>query len=86
VEYTFGTIKSIKFWAHSNTRFTESSSQNTEKKRFFTVPYIKKVSERFETLAKKFNYHIAFIITNTLKSIITTGKDKLEILSCCDCL
>jgi len=35
-------------------------------------------------LAKKFNYHIAFIITNTLKSIITTGKDKLEVLSCCD--
>jgi len=51
-----------------------SSNQFTWKNNyFFTVPYIEKISG-FETLTKKFKFHLAFTILNTLKGFITTGS------------
>jgi len=48
-----------------------SSNQFTWKNNyFFTVPYIEKISDDFET--KKF--HLAFTIINTLKRFIITGS------------
>jgi len=51
------------------------------KEKFFTVPYVKSISESFSPISNMFHYKLAFFITNTLKSFIKRGKDKLELLS-----
>ena len=51
------------------------------KEKFFTIPYIKSISESFSSISNMFHNKLAFSITNTLKSIIKRGKDNLELLS-----
>lgn len=44
---------------------------------YFTVPYIKAISQSLTPITK--NLSLAFSIANTLKKYITTGKDILQL-------
>ena len=50
------------------------------KEKFFTVPYVKSISESFSPIFNMFHCELAFSIT-ILKSFIKRGKDKLELFS-----
>lgn len=50
----------------------------TNKKDFFTVPYVKNISERFSRLTKKYDLNIAYSCHNSLGRFIKTGKDKID--------
>ncbi|KYN28640.1 hypothetical protein ALC57_01893, partial [Trachymyrmex cornetzi] len=63
-------------------------------KNYFIIPYIKKVSEKFKSIAKRNNFTVAFKPINILNSIIKTDKDKLKTMeqnsviykiNCLDC-
>jgi len=54
------------------------SSQEFIKKNFFTIPYVKSISESFLPLTKKFGYDIAYSVPNTLNKFIKRGKDRIE--------
>lgn len=49
--------------------------------RFFTIPYVKSVSENFMPIALKMNSKLAYSIPNTLRNYIKRGKDQLDFLS-----
>jgi len=49
------------------------------KKKFFTIPYVKSISENF--LSITINYKLAYSISNILKSLITRRKDQLDSLT-----
>jgi len=55
-------------------------SAHKRKKIFFTVPYIKKISDNFEAWNKKFKIHTAFTIPNTLKGF--TAPVKIDWIEC----
>jgi len=48
------------------------------RKKYFTVPYIKHISNSFKSISVKFGYPMAFTIPNTLSTFIKTGKDIIE--------
>jgi len=48
---------------------------------YFTIPYIKSVSESFIPISKKYGFNIAFSIPSTLHSFIKCGKDRLDRMS-----
>jgi len=48
---------------------------------FFTIPYIKSISESFIPISKKHGFNIAFSIPSTLHSFIKCGKDRLDMMS-----
>ena len=52
--------------------------------RYFTIPYIESVSEKFSSFSCKFDCSVAFTIPFKLNKFITTGKDHTERLSCND--
>jgi len=58
-------------------------SDNTPTKKFFTVPYIKDISESFRNITKKYDFNLAFTTTNTLQKYIKPGKDNLNPESSC---
>jgi len=53
-------------------------------KKYFTVPYIKYISNSLESVLKKFNCPMAFTIPNTLNIFIKTGKDNIDRSSRCN--
>jgi len=59
------------------------SDNNTPTRRFFTVPYMKGISESFRNITKKYDFNLAYTTTNSLQKYIKTGKDKLNPVSCC---
>ncbi|KYN17117.1 hypothetical protein ALC57_10602, partial [Trachymyrmex cornetzi] len=56
----------IKYHVHNN--ITEQNLHAKEK--YFTVPYVKSISESFVSIAMKFHCKLAFSIPNTLKNFI----------------
>jgi len=60
---------------------TNNNGDLTTKKEFFTIPYIKSISESFIPVAKKYGFDIAFSISHTLSNFIKCGKDGLDIMS-----
>jgi len=61
-------------------------SMMQEKKNFFTIPYIKSISESFLPIAKKYGFDIAYTIPNTLSRYIIRGKDKIDSMAQNDCV
>lgn len=62
--------------------------------KYFTIPYVGSVSERFAYVSKKHDFRLSFSITNSLREFITVHIDRLDVLSqcnvvyrvsCCDC-
>jgi len=60
---------------------TNNIKDLTTKKVFFTIPYLKSISESFIPVTKKYGFDIAFSIPHTLNSFIKCGKDNLDIMS-----
>jgi len=82
-EFIFHTINNrIKNCTFKKTNTTDTS--NKERKKFFTVPFVKKIPDSLITFKKKSNLQIAHTIPNKLREYIKTGKDKLELKECCD--
>jgi len=46
-----------------------------DKKNFFTIPYMKSISESFRPITRKYGFDIAYTIPNTLSRYIIRGKD-----------
>ena len=53
-------------------------------RRYFTIPYIESVSDKFSSFSRRFDCSVAFTIPFKLNKFITTGKDHIERLSCND--
>jgi len=73
--FIFSTIENrLKF--HIYNKHATHNPQINEK--FFTVLYVKSISESFSPIPIMF--HCKFSITNTLKSFIKRGKNKSDLL------
>ena len=81
LDFIFSTINDrIKF--HT---FKHINKENREKKRkFFLIPYIKGISERFSKIAEKYQFRLAFSCNNKLDKFIKTGKDILDSMHHCN--
>jgi len=49
-----------------------------KEKTFFTIPYIKSVSESFRPIANKYGFNIAYSVPNTLNKYVKRGKDIID--------
>jgi len=85
--FIFNTIRS-RIYSHTKKEFwtlfnnTNDNIMNpASEKEFFTIPYLKSISESFIPAIKKYGYDIAFSIPYTLNSFIKYGKDNLDPMS-----
>ena len=54
------------------------STESTEiSKKYFTIPYLNNISEKFNSITKKFDFNIAHKPINCMNAFIKTGKDKI---------
>ena len=49
--------------------------------KYFTISYVKAVSESFRSIALKMNSKLAYSIPNTLNKYVRRSKDQLDVLS-----
>jgi hypothetical protein len=63
---------------------SDTDEGERDRRRFFTVPYISSVSEKFLSFPIKYDCNVAFTIPFKLNKFITTGKDHIDRLSCND--
>ncbi|KYN21863.1 hypothetical protein ALC57_05757 [Trachymyrmex cornetzi] len=84
LQFLFATIKNRiksitykKSFKFINDQRVNMNSSNISKK-YFTVPFFKKISEKFIPIINKFNFNIAYRPINRLSSIIKTGKDIIK--------
>jgi len=81
--FIFTTINTrIKTLANRTIRETKNTNTlQIKEKNFFTIPYVKSVSESFLPITKKYGWNIAFSVPNTLNKYIKRYKDKIELKS-----
>jgi len=82
--FIFTTInKRIKMLANTIVQDINIKDQmlQTNRKNFFTIPYIKSISESFLPIVKKYGYDVAYSVPNTLNKIIRRGKDRIDPMS-----
>jgi len=91
--FVFSTInKRIKTLANRIVRETNMEdnskdiSTNKDKIPFFTIPYVKSISESFLPITKKYGFNVAFSIPNTLNRFIKRGKDKINLMAQNECV
>ncbi|KAG5309762.1 COX1 oxidase, partial [Acromyrmex insinuator] len=76
LRFIFSTIHNrIKY--HIN-KINNLNKNKNDTERFFTIPYVSTISERFVPIVNMFNCKLTFTIPNTLRSFIKRGKDDLE--------
>jgi len=76
-------IKKLFLKKSHNTSIIPHTSNDPPKK-YFTVPYIKHISNSFKSISVKFGCPMVFTIPNTLSTFIKTGKDRIEVSSRCN--
>ncbi|KYN18105.1 hypothetical protein ALC57_09615 [Trachymyrmex cornetzi] len=54
------------------------NSDSIEIKKYFTIPYLNNISEKFQSISQKFDFNIAYKPMNCLNKFIKTGKDKIK--------
>jgi len=59
---------------------------NKNRLSFFTIPYVKSISESFLPITMKFGFNIAYSIPNTLHNFIKRGKDRINTTSQSNCV
>jgi len=57
---------------------TISHTSDEIHKKYFTVPYIKYISNSFKSVSKEFSCSMVFTIPKTLNIFIKAGKDKID--------
>jgi len=82
LKFIFSTINNRLHYLEKN-GIKEREKTDPADRNFFTIPYVKGISERFRNLTKKHNFNLSFLTTNSLQKYIKTGKDQLSTLSCC---
>jgi len=70
-------IKMLNNRKTENVKNVAHTSHNNQKN-YFTIPYVRSISESFLPITKKFGFEIAFSISNTLNRFIKRGKDVIE--------
>jgi len=82
--FIFATIKTrIKTLINRTVNEANDNHHRSQlnQKYYFTIPYIRSISESFIPITKKFSYDIAYSIPNTMNKIIKRGKGKTEHMS-----
>jgi len=64
----------------------KEKQSNKDKMSFFTIPYVKSISERFLPIIKKFGFNASYSISNTLHRFIKKGKDRIDLTSQMECV
>ena len=101
LQFLFKTIKNrIKTLSRKNKIDTinehnlNSNLNTSEKKKYYTIPYLKKTSEKFNIALKKFQFDLVYKLMNNLNRFIKTRKDKIKkdelsnvvyLINCKDC-
>ncbi|KYN28104.1 Importin subunit alpha-1 [Trachymyrmex cornetzi] len=67
-----------KFESINECKMNKNLDLTNNNKKYFTIPYFNKISEKFTTITKKFNFNIAHKPLNSLRSFIKTGKDTIK--------
>ena len=67
-------LNRIKFYIHNK----NTTNNNKVKDKFFAIPYVNSISEKFLPLGNMFNSKLAYTILNKLKNLIKKDKDQLE--------
>jgi len=83
--FIFATINTrIKMLIYNNNNnkknFNNQCSQKIQKN-FFTIPYVKSISESFLPITRKYGFDTAYSVLNKLNKIIKRGKDKIDPMS-----
>ena len=47
-------------------------------KKFFTIPYLKRTSEKFKLALNKFHFDLVYKPMNSMNRFIKTGKEKIK--------
>jgi len=85
LQLIFSTINNrIKYLSTSGIKQHPKEERSSNNKQFFTIPYVKNISENFKRVAKKYNLNLAFSTTNSFSNFIKTGKDRLSVSSHCN--
>jgi len=87
--FIFDTInKRIKMLSNRMLNESKNVDQKPQMydRNYFTIPYVRCVSESFLPIAKKYGFDIAFTVPNTLNRFIKRGKDIIEPLLQNDCV
>jgi len=80
--FIFATINTrIKTLANRNVKDRGNYLSQVSDKNFFTIPYVKSISESFLPTVNKFGFNIAYSSFNTLNKFIKRGKDKIDLMS-----
>jgi len=79
--FIFTTInRRIKMLANKIVRDIKINDQLSQIKQnnFFTIPYVKSISESFLPIVNKHGFDIAYSVPNTLNKFIRKGKDRID--------
>jgi len=60
---------------HNVNSYADTSTIN---KKFFTIPYLKRTSEKFKLTLHKFHFDLVYKPMNSMNRFIKTGKDKIK--------
>jgi len=82
LNFIFSTINNRLHYLEEN-GIKKREKTDPSKQTFFTIPYVNGISEGFRNVAKKHNFNLSFLTTNSLQKFIKTGKDQLSTLSSC---
>ena len=85
LKFIFSTINNRIKTLESRTNLDQNREENNNecdsnansKKKFFTIPYLNKVSEKFKRLSHIHDFNIAYKPMNKMNTFIETGKDPL---------
>ena len=85
LKFIFSTIKNRIKTLENRTNLDQNREENNNecdsnansKKKFFTIPYLSKVSEKFKKLSHIHDFNIAYKPMNKMNTFIKTGKDPL---------
>ncbi|KYN30074.1 hypothetical protein ALC57_00467 [Trachymyrmex cornetzi] len=84
LDFIFSTIrKRLNYHIYYNNNNTDINLNKKIKatQKYFTVPYVKDISESFLPIAFKLGCKLSYTIPNSLKNYIKRGKDQLDSLS-----
>ncbi|KYN26854.1 hypothetical protein ALC57_03769 [Trachymyrmex cornetzi] len=78
INYRIKTLSKRKNLYNNKKNVNKEIEDSNLIKKYFTIPYIQNISEKFKRIADKNNYKVAYRPINILTSVIKLGKDKLE--------
>jgi len=77
--FIFATINTrIKMLINSSRKKSNDHCSQNKSRNFFTIPYVRSISESFLPITKKYGFDIAYSVSNTLNRFIKRGKDKID--------